>query len=103
MNDTLQRFGKEADYLVVKNYGKGKNFSIYEESKLRASLLKQYQGQEIALPSLLERTVVHLDSHDIGFGDALKLPEVTVADRSRVRGFPGPCSIFPFTWPNRIT
>ncbi len=87
MNDTLQRFGKEADYLVVKNYGKGKNFSIYEESKLRTSLLKQYQGQEIALPSLLERTVVHLDSHDIGFGDAMKHPDVTVADRSRVRGF----------------
>ncbi|HEV3272841.1 MAG TPA: hypothetical protein VGZ93_11725 [Candidatus Methylacidiphilales bacterium] len=87
MADTLEKFGKEAEYLVVKNHGKGKNFSIYEASKLRTSLLKEHQGQEITLPPLLERTVVYLDSHDIGFGDALNHPEVAVADRSRVRGF----------------
>ena len=87
MADTLEKFGKEAEYLVVKNHGKGKNFSIYEASKLRTSLRKEHQGQEITLPPLLERTVVHLDSHDIGFGDALAHPEVAVADRSRVLGF----------------
>ena len=87
MTDTVQRFGKEAEYLVVKNYGKGKNFSIYEDSKLRISLLKEYLGQEITMPPLLERTVVLLDAHDIGFGDAMRHPGVTVADRSRVRGF----------------
>lgn len=87
MNDTLQRFGKEANYLVVKNYGKGKDFSIYEASKLRATLLKEYEGQEITLPPLLERTVVQLDSSDVGFGEAMKHPKVAVADRSRVRGF----------------
>jgi hypothetical protein len=87
MADTLQRFGHDADYLVVKNHGKGRNFAIYEASKLRARLLGEFQGKEIDLPSLLERTVVHLDTHDIGFGEALRHPQVTVSDRSRVRGF----------------
>jgi hypothetical protein len=87
MADTLEKFGRNAEYLVVRNHGKGKNFSIYEGSKLRLALLTEHQGREIALPPLLERTVVHLDSHDIGFGDALNHPDVAVADRSRVRGF----------------
>jgi hypothetical protein len=91
MADTLEKFGPQADYLVVKNQGKGKNFSIYEESNRRATLLNQYKGKEISLPPLLERTVVHLDTHDIGFGEALRHPLVTVADRSRVRGFLEQC------------
>ena len=91
MADTLEKFGKEAEYLVVKNQGKGKNFTIYEGSNLRTTLLNQYQGREISLPPLLERTVVHLDTHDIGFGESLHHPQVTVADRSRVRGFLEQC------------
>lgn len=87
MADTLQRFARDADYLVVKNHGKGRNFAIYEESKLRTKLIGEFQGKEISLPTLLERTVVHLDTHDIGFGEALRHPQVTVSDRSRVRGF----------------
>ena len=87
MADTLERFGKEADYLVVKNYGKGKDFSIYENSTRRKTLLNEFKGQEIVLHPLLERTVVLLDNHDIGFSASLRHELVPSASRSRVRGF----------------
>ena len=87
MSEALDMFGHEADYLVVKNLKMGKDFSIYENSKLRKRLMEEYQGMEIILPSLLERTVVLLDRHDLGFNRALVDDRVTVADRSRVRGF----------------
>jgi hypothetical protein len=87
MSESLDRFGHEADYLVVKNLKMGKDFSIYENSKLRKRLLEEYQGKEITLPPLLERTVVLLDRHDLGFNRAMVDDRVTVADRSRVRGF----------------
>jgi hypothetical protein len=87
MSEALDMFGHDADYLVVKNLKMGKDFSIYENSKLRKRLLEEYQGKEITLPPLLERTVVLLDRHDLGFNRALVDDRVTVADRSRVRGF----------------
>jgi hypothetical protein len=87
MSEALDMFGHEADYLVVKNLKMGKDFSIYENSKLRKRLLEEYQGREITLPPLLERTVVLLDRHDLGFNRALVDERVTVADRSRIRGF----------------
>jgi len=87
MAEALEMFGHEADYLVVKNLKMGKDFSIYENSKLRKRLMEEYQGQEITLPPLLERTVVLLDRHDLGFNRALADDRVTVADRSRIRGF----------------
>jgi len=87
MRDALDRFQQEASYFVVKNKGKGKNFSIYQDSELRKSFLNDYHGQEIFLPPLLERTVVHLDNHDIAFGPALSDSRVSMADRSRVFGF----------------
>ena len=49
--------------------------------------MEEYHGQEIVLPPLLERTVVLLDRHDLGFNRALVDDRVTVADRSRVRGY----------------
>ena len=87
MADTLERFGKNADYIVVKNYGKGKDFSIYENSGRRKILLNEYHGQEILLKPLLERTVVLLDDHDIGFSASLRHELVPSAARARVRGF----------------
>jgi len=87
MSDALDLFGHEADYLVVQNLAMGRDFSIYENSKLRKRLLEEFHGKEITLPPLLERTVVLLDRHDIGFGAALTDSRVTVADRSRIRGF----------------
>jgi hypothetical protein len=87
MSEALDMFGHEADYLVVKNLKMGKDFSIYENSKLRKRMLEEYHGREITLPPLLERTVVLLDRHDLGFNRALVDERVTVADRSRIRGF----------------
>ncbi len=54
----LIMFGHDADYLVVKNLKMGKDFSIYENSKLRKRLLEEYHGKEITLPPLLERNCV---------------------------------------------
>jgi hypothetical protein len=87
MSEALDMFGHEAEYIVVKNLKMGKDFSIYENSKLRKRLLEEFQGKEITLPPLLERTVVLLDRHDLGFNRALVDDRVTVADRSRVKGF----------------
>ena len=87
MSEALDMFGHEADYVVVKNLAMGKDFSIYENSKLRMRLVEEFHGKEITLPPLLERTVVLLDRHDIGFGQALSDSRTTVADRSRVRGY----------------
>ena len=87
INDALERFGYDAQYLVVKNLAKGKDFSIYDHSKLRERLLKEYDAKEIALPRLLERTVVLLDRNDLDFGSAQSSPLTTSADRSRVAGY----------------
>lgn len=87
MKDALERFGKNAQYVVVKNTARGSNFSIYDESNLRKSFLLEYSGQEILLPKLLERTVVNLDYHDIAFGTALNDIRVISPDRSRIYSF----------------
>ena len=87
INDALERFGYDAQYLVVKNLAKGKDFSIYDHSKLRERLLKEYDAKEIVLPRLLERTVVLLDRNDLDFGSAQSSPLTTSADRSRVTGY----------------
>jgi hypothetical protein len=87
MSDALERFGHDARYLVVKNLAMGRDFSIYDQSKLRERLLKEYDAKEIILPRLLERTVVLLDRNDLDFGSALSGPLTASADRSRVTGF----------------
>ncbi|PTX91856.1 hypothetical protein DB346_23105 [Verrucomicrobia bacterium LW23] len=87
MRDALDRFGDQATYLVVRNLGKGSNFSIYEGSQLKKTLQASHGGHEISVPALLERTVVLLDSNDVSFGEAANSPMTTSADRSRVAGF----------------
>ena len=87
MKDALERFGKVARYVVIKNMAKGNNFSLYDESKLRQAFLIEYGGQEILLPKLLERTVVNLDHYDLGFSAALNDNRIISPDRSRVFSF----------------
>lgn len=87
MSEALDMFGHEGAYLVIKNTAMGKDFSIYENSKLRKRLLEEFQGKEIILPTLLERTVVLLDRYDIGFRAAIHDRRATLSDRSRVHGF----------------
>lgn len=87
MSQALDMFGKQSSYLVIRNSAMGKDFSIYENSKLRKRLFEEFGGKEIVLPQLLERTVVFLGKNDLGFREAIDDGQARLADRSRVHGF----------------
>ncbi len=87
MANSIDTFSHKADYIVIKNSALGKDFSIYENSKLRKRFLEEFHGKELVLPTLLERTSLLLQRNDIGFRDAVYDKRATLSDRSRVHAY----------------
>lgn len=87
MTDALEMFGRDGDYLIVKNSARGKDFSIYENSKIKKRMMEEAAAKEIVLPTLAERTVILMDRHDIAFRDAIHHSMATLSNRSRVHAY----------------
>ena len=87
LSDVVKSFKNHVNYVVIKNESKGKNFSIYENSNLRKSLLDKYNVIELSLPALTEKTALVLDQKNFRFLDAEESPELQIADRQRVKSY----------------
>jgi len=85
LTDVVGEFGAQANYLIVKNRSRGRNFEIYETSALRQKLLTQLNAQEMDLPALLEKTTLQMDRGNLSWNEALTHPSLQIADRQRVK------------------
>lgn len=87
LNDVVVDLKNRVDYVIVKNEGKGKNFQIFENSKLRTRLLDDLNSKEISLPQLTEKTVLVMDQKNITFKAAQEGGSLQIADRQRVKNY----------------
>jgi len=85
LKDSLDTFKDQVDYVVVKNSARGKEFLVYDESKTRTRILKEYKGFEIEIPALYPRTNLLVDKLSIPFFEAMKSQELGIVDQARVR------------------
>ena len=85
----LERHGASARYAVVLNHGRGKDFSLFEQSPTRAAALAR-GAAVIALPELHAAAMAKIDRFDASFWAAVNNPAVggdalTRMDRQRVK------------------
>jgi hypothetical protein len=85
----LTRYGTAAQYCIVKNLGRGKDFSLFERSPVRA-LAAELEAQVIELPELYPPAMQKIDRFDASFwaavnNDALGAGAFTRMDRQRVK------------------
>jgi hypothetical protein len=85
----LKRGGTAARYCIVKNLGRGKDFSLFDRSPTRA--LAEAQGASVLeLPELHAAAMQKIDQIDASFWAAVNNPAVggdtfTRMDRQRVK------------------
>ena len=87
LKDVEEEFKNDAQYIIVRNQGRGSDFSLYDNSKVRSKLLEKRKCTEINLPKLLEKTAVILDKMNLTVSEAIDHPEIQIADKSRIRVF----------------
>jgi len=89
LKDVIDDFGSMVEYVIIKNLGKGTNFTLYDESNTRRILREKLEASEIMLPALLEKTNLLLDRKSLAYASAIDSEELQIADRSRIRSYRG--------------
>ena len=87
LKDIASEFEKNAEYILIKNEGKGSEFKVYDGSKTRERILKSLSGIEIKIPLLHSKTSLEVDRLSIPFSVAKDSTALGLAERSRVRTF----------------
>lgn len=87
LKDIASEFEDNADYILIKNEGKGSEFKVYDGSKTRERILKTLSGIEINIPLLHSKTSLEVDRLSIPFSVAKDSTVLGLAERSRVRTF----------------
>ena len=90
LGDILGRFGPGPRYVVVKNLGRGSDFSGLEQSEEMAQAL-EYGARIVTLEQLQEATMRKIDRQNASFWAALNNPSVVDAlgllERQRLRSW----------------
>jgi len=87
LKDMSDSFQENAEYVLVKNLGKGSQFKVYDESKTRTRILNEWGGKEISIPNLVPSTSLEIDRLCLPFHIAKEGKELGIAERSRVSTF----------------
>jgi hypothetical protein len=82
-----ESFQHNAEYILVKNLGKGSQFKVYDESKTRARILNDWGGKEISIPNLVPSTSLEIDRLCMPFHIAKEAKNIGIAERSRINTF----------------
>ena len=92
LDSLLERYGRAAAYVVVKNYGRGKDFSAYDASSTRARAM-ELGAANLDLPELHAATMRKIDHAGTSLWAAAQSGHsgLGLMDRQRVR-----------VWSNRI-
>lgn len=87
--DQVQRladqFGKQANYLVVRNAAHSDSFALFEASEVRAKLRDKLGGREIAMARLQDWLVEALNAENVTITVATKHPSFSLLDRQRLQ------------------
>ncbi|EGV28591.1 putative mobilization protein MobD [Thiorhodococcus drewsii AZ1] len=86
LDNLLDRYGERAAYVVVRNQGRGKNFSAYEASEARAKA-EEMGAYQIDLPELHAGSMHKIDHGGISLWAAINNKEAGLGlmDRQRVK------------------
>lgn len=86
LNALFDRYGHDASYVVVKNYGRGKNFSAYESSTARVKA-QEMGATSIEIPDLHAATMRKIDYGNASLWAAAHTQEcgLGLMDRQRVK------------------
>jgi len=86
LDSLLDRYGDGAAYVVVRNQGRGKNFSAYEASEARAKA-EEMGAYQIDLPELHAGSMHKIDHGGISLWAAINNKEAGLGlmDRQRVK------------------
>ena len=87
LKDISAEFDTNADYILIKNEGKGLEFKVYDSSNTREKILSKLSGVEIKIPHLHPKTSLEVDRLSIPFSVAKDSTALGLAERSRVRTF----------------
>jgi len=87
--DQVQRladqFGKQANYLVVRNAAHSDSFALFESSEVRAELKDKLGSREIAMTRLQDWLVEALNAENLTIAAAIKHPGFSLLDRQRLQ------------------
>jgi hypothetical protein len=86
LHTDAKTFNLPVNFLVIKNFGRGEDYSSYDNSQIRKTLLNE-GAKEITLESLLERTVQNIDRDSLRFLQARDSQKVGIMDRQRVSSY----------------
>ena len=84
LDTLLDRYGDAASYVVVKNYGRGKDFSAYETSSTQARA-RELGARSMDLPDLNAGTMRKIDHAGTSLWAAAQNPVLGLMDRQRVK------------------
>jgi len=89
LSDSFDHFKDQVDYVVVKNLGRGSDFSLYESFKNKYQIETNYQINELELPKLYEPATHEIDRGSYRFKEVAENSglKIQIANRSRVRVF----------------
>jgi hypothetical protein len=85
----LDRYGAAAQYCIVKNLGRGKDFSLFDRSD-QCAVATKLGARVITLPELHQVAMQKIDRHDASFWAAVNNPAFaseafTRMDRQRIK------------------
>ena len=87
--DQVQRladqFGKQCNYVVIRNAAHSDSFALFESSEVRAQLTNKFGGREIAMCRLQDWLVEALNGESLTITAATKHPAFGLLDRQRLQ------------------
>src|SRR3989441_5815579 len=79
------RFGKQCDYVVIRNAAHSDSFALFESSEVRAKLKHKFGGREIAMCRLQDWLVEALNAENLTISSATKHTAFSLLDRQRLQ------------------
>jgi hypothetical protein len=85
LHATLTTHGSSVNYCVVKNFGRGNNFSTFEKSETK-NLVEQLHGKVLTLDELHKPTMLKIDLANASFWNAINNKDgLGLIERHRVK------------------
>lgn len=85
LKDYTEEIGQFADWIIVKNEYLGKNFEVFDNSKIKNKIEKEEFVKILQIPELYQEPIRFMDKNNLNFEDAVLSKEMGVANRQRVK------------------
>lgn len=79
--------GGDCEYVIVKNESHSTQFRLYDESKIRQKILKDFKGNELTLRRMQDWLVTSLNESNVTASVASQGAEFSLIDRQRLKNW----------------